>query len=499
MPRPFPFPFNIGTDICSIDRVFSILKGPSGRRFVRRILNEKERHEGLERLDAPLERWKLAGRVGSVLEWKRKELGLSVRELDKRRYKSRAQAGGPASWVVQAMAEGMKEDGGGGKRKRKKIRTAIREELRRELEREIRAEEEVERKLKLEEGEKGIRDDTLLLEREYVEMQGEEIEGEVVDEESAVVFRRNETERSSEAADKKKELEVRKDEQTSEHKKQKRLDDVDIMLRLLHDHEKELETAAEGLWSAAEFLAGRFAAKEAAIKAHHYRKLTYHSIAIHRPPGTEKSEGSQPPVAVILPDSGDWEQGQEAKISISHDGEYATATCLAFEARAKGQSDPTRKRQSTGAISETRKHTYTQLEMDDMDSEEEEDKNKRGQTEAALQENDRELTGIYDPSRLVKVERLSDDVTAEDLLELFKGKSEKLKVHIVVAADGKRRGYAFVSFANSREAAKAREETDLTLLKGKKILCRWMGATNAMIRGVGTRWERVFKGEEIGP
>ena len=55
--------------------------------------------------------------------------------------------------------------------------------------------------------------------------------------------------------EKKKKVEVV--EETSEQKKQKRLDDVDIMIRLLDDHEKELGTAAEGLWSAAEFLAGR--------------------------------------------------------------------------------------------------------------------------------------------------------------------------------------------------------------------------------------------------
>ncbi|KAH8795082.1 hypothetical protein F5882DRAFT_41170 [Hyaloscypha sp. PMI_1271] len=96
MPRPFPFPFpfNIGTDICSIDRIFSILKGSNGRRFVRRVLNERERHEGLERCDGPLERWRLAGRVSSVLEWKRRELRLTVRELNKRKNKLNAQAGG---------------------------------------------------------------------------------------------------------------------------------------------------------------------------------------------------------------------------------------------------------------------------------------------------------------------------------------------------------------------------------------------------------------------
>jgi hypothetical protein len=241
----------------------------------------------------------------------------------------------------------------------------------------------------------------------------------------------------------------------------------------------------------------RFAAKEAAIKAHHNRKLTYHSIAIHRPPGTDPLEGSQPPVAVILPDSGDWEQGQEARISISHDGEYATATCLAFEAKPKYESGISRTRQPSG-VSESRKHIYTQLEMDDMEPEEEEDEQKWRQIEEALQENDKELAGINNLRRLVKVEQLSDEATAEDVLEFFKGKSEKLKVHVALAADGKRRGYAFVSFANSSQAVKAIAETDQTLLKGKKIICRWMGGKKARTRGLGMGGKKIFKGEDLG-
>jgi phosphopantetheinyl transferase (holo-ACP synthase) len=72
------------------------------------------------------------------------------------------------------------------------------------------------------------------------------------------------------------------------------------------------------------------------MKAHHSRRLTYHDMVIRRPPDTE--EGSQAPVAIILPrgKSGEqgWEEGQECKISISHDGDYATATCLAYEPAA---------------------------------------------------------------------------------------------------------------------------------------------------------------------
>jgi hypothetical protein len=149
-------------------------------------------------------------------------------------------------------ADGAGGEGDGGKGKGgKKIRSAIREELRRELEREIRAEEEAERKLNLEEGQKEFVDgEEAVLAREYAEMGGEE------GEESAVVFGGEETATSSEEA--RREVVDKKEEETPAQKKQKRLDDADIMIRLLDDHEKELETAAEGLWKAAEFLAGRY-------------------------------------------------------------------------------------------------------------------------------------------------------------------------------------------------------------------------------------------------
>lgn len=82
----------------------------------------------------------------------------------------------------------------------------------------------------------------------------------------------------------------------------------------------------------------RFAAKEAAIKAHPHRRLTFHDIIITRnsvarhPQGPEDGniqQASGAPVAVIR----GGEEGthdQEALISISHDGDYATAVCLGF-------------------------------------------------------------------------------------------------------------------------------------------------------------------------
>lgn len=40
--RPFPFPLNVGTDICQISRIYSILAGPRATRFVKRILTPEE-------------------------------------------------------------------------------------------------------------------------------------------------------------------------------------------------------------------------------------------------------------------------------------------------------------------------------------------------------------------------------------------------------------------------------------------------------------------------
>ena len=42
--------------------------------------------------------------------------------------------------------------------------------------------------------------------------------------------------------------------------------------------------------------------------------------------------GSAAPVALIRAGNGEGARDQMAKVSISHDGEYATAVCLGFEA-----------------------------------------------------------------------------------------------------------------------------------------------------------------------
>jgi holo-[acyl-carrier protein] synthase len=48
--QAFPFPLNIGIDICQISRIYRILCSPQGTRFVKRILSSEE----LARKDARL-------------------------------------------------------------------------------------------------------------------------------------------------------------------------------------------------------------------------------------------------------------------------------------------------------------------------------------------------------------------------------------------------------------------------------------------------------------
>ncbi|GJC79104.1 4'-phosphopantetheinyl transferase B, mitochondrial [Colletotrichum liriopes] len=94
------------------------------------------------------------------------------------------------------------------------------------------------------------------------------------------------------------------------------------------------------LWKKATFVAGRFAAKEAAFKAHPLRRLSFHDITIVRralEEGKENPNGSGPPVAVIRGEK-EGEPGQTAMVSISHDGDYATAVCLGVEPETRRES-----------------------------------------------------------------------------------------------------------------------------------------------------------------
>jgi holo-[acyl-carrier protein] synthase len=71
----------------------------------------------------------------------------------------------------------------------------------------------------------------------------------------------------------------------------------------------------------------RFAAKEAAIKAHPLRRLTFHDVVIERLAQEGTRLGSGPPVARIKGET-ETDDDTTALISISHDGDYATAVCI---------------------------------------------------------------------------------------------------------------------------------------------------------------------------
>ncbi|PHH56059.1 hypothetical protein CFIMG_001738RA [Ceratocystis fimbriata CBS 114723] len=98
------------------------------------------------------------------------------------------------------------------------------------------------------------------------------------------------------------------------------------------------------LESAIRLVAGRFAAKEAAFKAHPLHRLGFHDVHIlHRAiihhaetsrTSLSQNGGSSAPCAVIQANPPFTTQAQEARISISHDGDYATAVCIGFVAPA---------------------------------------------------------------------------------------------------------------------------------------------------------------------
>jgi phosphopantetheinyl transferase (holo-ACP synthase) len=93
-------------------------------------------------------------------------------------------------------------------------------------------------------------------------------------------------------------------------------------------------------------LPSRFAAKEAVIKAHPHISLSYQSISIFpasimdglrgaRASGVNNrvDAAAKGPIALLSFFSrGGQPTEQIARVSISHDGDYATATCIGFEA-----------------------------------------------------------------------------------------------------------------------------------------------------------------------
>lgn len=80
MPRPFPFPINVGTDICSVHRIFNILKAQNGTgadAFLRRILTDQEREQFRQRsYSKTLQLWHKLQRKRAQLIKRREDLGI---------------------------------------------------------------------------------------------------------------------------------------------------------------------------------------------------------------------------------------------------------------------------------------------------------------------------------------------------------------------------------------------------------------------------------------
>jgi hypothetical protein len=80
MPRPFPYPITIGTDICSVQRIFNILKAQNSsgaNAFLRRILIEQEREQFQARSYAgTLQLWHKLQRQKLQLDKRREYLGI---------------------------------------------------------------------------------------------------------------------------------------------------------------------------------------------------------------------------------------------------------------------------------------------------------------------------------------------------------------------------------------------------------------------------------------
>ncbi|KAI9817932.1 MAG: hypothetical protein M1832_004552 [Thelocarpon impressellum] len=95
------------------------------------------------------------------------------------------------------------------------------------------------------------------------------------------------------------------------------------------------------------WIAGRFAAKEAALKAHSSRRLSFHEVCVEvgrvkpfvvirpSPPRETAAAGAE----TTADGEVETERGQVARLSISHDGEYATAVVLAVDDYVEGTEE----------------------------------------------------------------------------------------------------------------------------------------------------------------
>ncbi|KAA8570833.1 hypothetical protein EYC84_000225 [Monilinia fructicola] len=93
------------------------------------------------------------------------------------------------------------------------------------------------------------------------------------------------------------------------------------------EEESMLIQLQQNVQGVARFIAGRFAAKEAAKKAFSKRRLGFHDITIDNP--SLDNLRSRAPITLIKSTKG--QEDQIVPMSISHDGDYATAVCMSCE------------------------------------------------------------------------------------------------------------------------------------------------------------------------
>ncbi|QSZ30086.1 hypothetical protein DSL72_004606 [Monilinia vaccinii-corymbosi] len=96
------------------------------------------------------------------------------------------------------------------------------------------------------------------------------------------------------------------------------------------EEESMLIQLQQNVRGVARFIAGRFAAKEAAKKAFSKRRLGFHDIIIDNPSLDDLR--SRAPITLVKSTNG--QEDQIVPMSISHDGDYATAVCMSCEGLA---------------------------------------------------------------------------------------------------------------------------------------------------------------------
>jgi RNA recognition motif-containing protein len=161
---------------------------------------------------------------------------------------------------------------------------------------------------------------------------------------------------------------------------------------------------------------------------------------------------SQAPIAVVISEKGDWNDGQVVPINISHDSDYATAVCMAYES-------------SPGAVFETAADISTALSsIGEGPKEDTHNIGLLGRLPATKR--------IIPVSRSIWVSNLSSETTHLDLEKLFEGYSRIIRAYISHGDQGQSYCYGFVVLDSRRDAFQARKWRHGSFLNGRRIACQ---------------------------